>query len=450
MPFDALHADSTPRPAYRRGLFVLALTLAASVFPLIWMGGLVTSHGVGLSVPDWPNSYGYNMFLFPPSRWLGGIFYEHTHRLLGTLSGFLSIAMVMVAWGPAAGPTGRRRWFTATLVLLVLTVVAITATVVVRTAFKPSATDLSAVPGVVQQVVAEADAESFRAFAYRMLPHVCVGFGSFALVAAMASFCRRREPRQWVRWMTIVSLIAVCIQGTLGGLRVDLVSRELAIVHGCFAQAFFALAVVQALVFSRWWLAADDRRPAFNAAGRFAFGLACLTTAVIYGQLIAGALMRHNGAGLAIPDVLVYGHVLPPTDAAGLDAANAARAWNYELPPVTLTQIWLHFAHRCGALVVTATVLTTAGYVFQKLGLWRAAGRVAAILCALLVTQVTLGVLTVYLRKPADVASMHVAVGALTLVTAALLAAVLGRQYAGRPVVAVVRARPEPAELLSV
>ena len=45
----------------------------------------------GMSVPDWPNSYGYNMFLFPPRLWIGGILYEHTHRLMGTVVGMLSI-----------------------------------------------------------------------------------------------------------------------------------------------------------------------------------------------------------------------------------------------------------------------------------------------------------------------------------------------------------------------
>jgi hypothetical protein len=71
---------------------------ALATFPLIFMGGLVTSHGAGMSVPDWPNSYGYNMFTFPPSKWVGGIFYEHTHRLMGTVVGMLSIALTIVAW----------------------------------------------------------------------------------------------------------------------------------------------------------------------------------------------------------------------------------------------------------------------------------------------------------------------------------------------------------------
>src|SRR5437773_7444217 len=87
-----------PAIRYNRGLHVLALLTATATFPLIFMGGLVTSHGAGMSVPDWPNSYGYNMFLFPPRLWIGGILYEHTHRLMGTVVGMLSIVLTIAAW----------------------------------------------------------------------------------------------------------------------------------------------------------------------------------------------------------------------------------------------------------------------------------------------------------------------------------------------------------------
>src|SRR5438105_711223 len=90
---------------YNRSLHVIALLTAAATFPLIFMGGLVTSHGAGMSVPDWPNSYGYNMFLFPPRLWIGGILYEHTHRLMGTIVGMLSILLTIMAWRVES-----RRW----------------------------------------------------------------------------------------------------------------------------------------------------------------------------------------------------------------------------------------------------------------------------------------------------------------------------------------------------
>ena len=58
---------------------------------LILAGGVVTSTGSGLAVPDWPTTFGYNMFLFPWSKMVGGIFIEHAHRLLGSLVGILTI-----------------------------------------------------------------------------------------------------------------------------------------------------------------------------------------------------------------------------------------------------------------------------------------------------------------------------------------------------------------------
>jgi heme a synthase len=67
-------------------------------FCLITLGGTVTSKGVGMAVPDWPTTFNYNMFLFPPSMWKGGIFWEHSHRLLGSLVGFLSIITAVWLW----------------------------------------------------------------------------------------------------------------------------------------------------------------------------------------------------------------------------------------------------------------------------------------------------------------------------------------------------------------
>ena len=60
--------------APRRALHRFAVATALATLGLIAMGGLVTSHGAGMAVPDWPTTYGYNMFLFPISLWKGGIF----------------------------------------------------------------------------------------------------------------------------------------------------------------------------------------------------------------------------------------------------------------------------------------------------------------------------------------------------------------------------------------
>src|SRR6266481_4123952 len=82
-----------------------AMLTALATLGLVCLGGVVTSKGVGMSVPDWPTTYGYNMFFFPFSKWVGGIFYEHTHRLLASAVGFLTILLAVWLWWKE-----ERRW----------------------------------------------------------------------------------------------------------------------------------------------------------------------------------------------------------------------------------------------------------------------------------------------------------------------------------------------------
>ncbi len=337
LSYQALKPDRTAN--FRPALFWMALITACATFPLIFMGGLVTSHHAGLAVPDWPNSYGYNMFLFPPRLWIGGILYEHTHRLMATVVGFCSIILSIAAW----------KW----------------------------------------------------------------------------------EPRPWARRLCYTVLAAVIFQGILGGLRVVFVNLDLAIIHACFAQAFFCLATLSAIVTSRWWKTAPDFSTSTdNQRGARLITLTIACAIAIYCQLIVGATMRHFDAGLAIPDLpFAYGNLLPPTTNAQLATINTHRAFDLNLPPVTLTQIWLHFAHRLGAIVVTTMILTLATVIFRHHRRQRALRTPTILLLFLLVTQITLGILTVLLRKPADIASSHVAVGALVLVTTFTLTIRVMRLY---------------------
>ena len=74
----------------------LAVALALVTFPLIWVGGLVTTYDAGMAVPDWPGTYGYNLFLYPWQTWLAGpwdLFIEHGHRLLGAAAGLIAIVL---------------------------------------------------------------------------------------------------------------------------------------------------------------------------------------------------------------------------------------------------------------------------------------------------------------------------------------------------------------------
>lgn len=86
----------------------LAVVLVCATFPLLWVGGLVTSYRAGMAVPDWPTTYGYNPLAYPLDTWLGGpwdIFIEHAHRLLAGGINVIAVALGVVLW--RAEP---RRW----------------------------------------------------------------------------------------------------------------------------------------------------------------------------------------------------------------------------------------------------------------------------------------------------------------------------------------------------
>src|SRR6266536_996405 len=97
----------------------LAILLAGATFPLLFIGGLVTSKGAGLAVPDWPTTFRYNMCLYPGCMIVGNIFYEHSHRLVASAVGLLTIALAMAFWLEE-----RRHWLrrlgVAALLLVIL------------------------------------------------------------------------------------------------------------------------------------------------------------------------------------------------------------------------------------------------------------------------------------------------------------------------------------------
>ena len=97
----------------------IALALVVATFLLIIVGALVTSKGAGMSVPDWPTTYGYNMFLFPYSKWVGGIFWEHSHRLIASGVGFLTLILAAATF-----LKDRRSWVRWLAVIAVLVVIA--------------------------------------------------------------------------------------------------------------------------------------------------------------------------------------------------------------------------------------------------------------------------------------------------------------------------------------
>src|SRR6476659_6209560 len=182
-----------------------AVALACATFPLLWVGGLVTTTKAGMAVPDWPNTFGYNLFLYPWTTWLSGpwdVFVEHGHRLFASAVGVLTIGLVV-------------------------------------------------------------------------------------------SLCRH-DDRRWMRQLGIAALVLVIFQGSLGGMRVLVNERTLAMTHGFVGPLFFALATAIAVFTSpRWRLASDDSATQLGPQAANIGRLAIATCVIAYLQIVLGAALRH-------------------------------------------------------------------------------------------------------------------------------------------------------------
>jgi cytochrome c oxidase assembly protein subunit 15 len=261
------------------GLRLFTKFVAASTLFLIFAGAMVTSTGSGLAVPDWPLSYG---MLMP--KMVGGIFYEHGHRMIAATVGFLTVLQ--------------------------------------------------------------------------------------------AIWLQLREPKRRARILGWCAVGAVIAQGVLGGLTVlFLLPPAISIAHAGLAEIFFCLNVSIAVITHG---SSRASRPSF------------VLPAIVYGQILLGALMRHLGAGLAIPDFpLSFGHVVPS---------------------FTSTAIAVNFAHRVGAVVVLVAIIVAARR------------RMTVPLLSIVVLQIALGAMTVLSAKHPIITSLHVMTGAATLAMSLIFA----------------------------
>jgi cytochrome c oxidase assembly protein subunit 15 len=305
-----------------------AVFTAAATFFLIVAGGLVTSTQSGLSVPDWPNTYGRFMFAFPLEDMVGGIFYEHSHRMIASVVGFLTVILAVWIW--------------------------------------------------------------------------------------------RRDERRWVRNLGAAALAAVIAQGVLGGITVlYLLPTPVSVAHATLAQTFFATVAALALFTSRWWI----EHPPVSAPGPDASpaSLAVAASAMVWIQLILGAVMRHSGAGLAVPDFpLAYGSIAPSLSPGAL-ASYTQTLIDADIRlaadgPVTASQVFIHLLHRYWGAATAVVLLWTAHRLFWSSPALSRHRKIGLIIAGLTLLQVTLGAVTVLARKPVDVTTAHVATGALLLV----------------------------------
>jgi heme a synthase len=394
-----------------RALHRFALLAAVATFLLLGAGGLVTSHGVGMAVPDWPNTFGYNMFFFPISQWVGGVFYEHTHRLLASAVGMLTTILALWLHG-----TNARLFLRWTGVVLMLLAAAI------RIALPAHGADA-----------------------------LVLGLSGVAAFSVSFVWPRCQPAAPWLRRLGLAAFFAVVLQGVLGGLRVVLFKDQIGIFHATLAQLFFVLLCGLALFTSRWWQekfmgGSDPALESLAALGRGMSGqqspaatsglrwLFVVATGLILFQLVLGATMRHQHAGLAIPDFpLAYGKLWPATDVQSVAEYNRHRLEIVALNPITAVQIVLQMVHRFVALCILGAVGICAWKARQQLGSRHIAAKLALAWSGVILLQALLGAATIWSDKAADVATAHVLVGALSLAAGALTSILLFAERARLP-----------------
>lgn len=382
---------------YSRWLHRFALFTAAATLGLIAIGGLVTSKGAGMAVPDWPTSYGYNMFALPIHFWRGGVFYEHTHRLWASMVGVLVVALTRWLGG------GRSR-----LPLGIVAAIEILAGIALFLIW----------PNV----------KNVKGAGYFL-----TGIGGVVMLAALLPVRNQQASRPLVALGWTVFFL-VQLQGLLGGLRVVLYQDPIGIFHAGLAQLFFILLCVIALLTSKRWpsLRPGIPSPLFRTA-------AAATTALIFCQLMVGATMRHQHAGLAVPDFpLAYGRLWPATDPESILKYNQHRVEVTAVNPITAAQVNLHMAHRAIALLILLGTLTCAFFLRRQADRGSALTRWMWLWLGMIIVQATLGAVTVWTDKAADVATAHVVVGAVSLATGAIVCILCFRSL-----------RPMPAGILS-
>lgn len=223
------------------------------------------------------------------------------------------------------------------------------------------------------------------------------------LIVIEAVWLWRAESRRWVRTLGWVALGGVVVQGVLGGVTVLLrLPDAVSVSHAGLAQLVFGLTVAIALVTSRGWLEVDPSARPVDAHTPALATIATGTAALVWLQIVLGAVVRHTGAGLVIPDFpLAFGELVPPL---------ASRA------------VQLHFAHRVGGVIVAVAAGWTAWRV------WRAHRDVAPLtrpswtLVGLVALQIALGGWTVLSHKNPLVTTAHLGTGALIFATGVILA----------------------------
>jgi len=344
-------------------LYWFAVLTALATLALIGIGGLVTSHEAGMSVPDWPTTYGYNMFLFPINKWLGGIFYEHSHRLLASLVGLMTTVLAVWLWLKDSRP-----WMAWLGVAAFLLVVA---------------------QGVLGGLRVTMHMDSLGIY------HATIAQLFFVLTCATALFTSR-----W--WMNLSSVAAVCDRRQNPGMNATITDRRYKNLRGLVLFTtiliFFQLIIAAAMRHQHAGLAISDFPLAHGS---------------LWPDTGAEAVARYNAQRVSINGE-------NPITAFQIELQMAHRI--VALVILICVGITVFCSRRCqSAERAIAPPTHVGGYESMV------AVRLSLFWLGLILFQVGLGAATIWTNKAADVATAHVLVGALALAVGALWCAIAFR-----------------------
>ncbi len=373
MSENATLRSPVPSPALHRFVRLLAVMTVL----LIWWGAATTTKQAGMAFADWPLSLGS----VNPPGWLKHMvpFLEHSHRLLATVVGLLTLALF--------GWTHRRNgggWLEFAGLFFWL--------------------------AVVFAIFIKAGAERQDADRKQMLLMLGCLTGALPVLWLVWSWVKRSWPL--VNRLAALALLMVTTQAILGGLRVTEISDTFAVIHGCLAQGFFCVVILIGMITSPKW---EDRSASLTESQlRPVKSWSMLLVVSISIQLILGALMRHHHrAGLADTGIfLTAGKWFPGFDSVSTDGD----------PAILL----LMFAHKYWALVVFFLGVGLSAWLWTRRDVPVGLLRHSLVISGLLVLQLGLGVSILLTGSPEHkkfwVTNFHVINGLALLATAFALA----------------------------
>ncbi len=353
---------------YHLWLHRLAVLTAATTFILICMGGLVTSTDSGLAVPDWPTTFGYNMFLYPISKTVSGFLFSIDPNLQVDLDNLNLSVKLREA--------------------LEKNEISISENAIISTQEQGSRWSLADKANERTYSLIKSS-ERLDVYVHGVLyehSHRLIGSIVGLLTIALMVSIWAKDARKWMKWLGVIALVAVIGQGVMGGLRVTNLSRVLAIIHACFAQAFFGLIASLALFTSRGWLQTSVKIDTTQTIRLRR--LALITLVLIYVQFIFGAILRHTGERLDA-------HLL----FAGLVTIHIFLLLRRILKNHLENLAWVRLALLLGGLLAVQLALGFGAYLAEFTALGKGVSPVAGV----------------------TITTAHVAIGALMLIVSVIL-----------------------------